>query len=142
MSIHELDGKTGRSNPGAFSRRDLLYGIAALGASAVLPEFGSAAQTGSAAAPRPFRIDTHHHFSVPKLIAASTAKGITQTGLQDWTPQKSIDQMDKAAVATSILSISDPGVWFGDNTAARALARDCNDYAAKVMKDHPGRFGL
>ncbi len=131
-----------RANPGTVSRRDLLFGIAALGASAVIPEFGSAAQTGSAAAPRPFRIDTHHHFSVPKLIAESTAKGITQTGLQDWTPQKSIDQMDKGSVATSILSISDPGVWFGDNAAARALARDCNDYAAKVMKDYPGRFGL
>src|SRR5579863_8651176 len=142
MSIHELDGKTGRSNPGAFSRRDLLYGIAALGASAVLPDFGSAAQSGSSAAPRPFRIDTHHHFTVPKLLAESAAKGVTQAGLQDWTPQKSLDQMDKGGVATSIISISDPGVWFGDNAAARALARECNDYAVKIMKDFPGRFGL
>src|SRR6202049_3750428 len=142
MSAHELDGKTTRLNPGALSRRNLLFGIAALGASAMMPEFGSATQTGSAAAARPFRIDTHHHFSVPKLIAESTAKGVNQPGLQDWTPQKSIDQMDKGSVATSILSISDPGVWFGDNAAARALARECNDYAAKVIKDYPGRFGL
>jgi predicted TIM-barrel fold metal-dependent hydrolase len=119
-----------------------LLGMAALGAAAVLPEINDAAQTGSAGSARPFRIDTHHHFSVPKLIAESTAKGITQTGLQDWTPQKSIDQMDKGAVATSIISISDPGVWFGDNAAARALARECNDYAAKMIKDYPGRFGL
>src|ERR1700720_379217 len=116
--------------------------MAPLGASAVLPKFGSAGQTGPAAAARPFRIDTHHHFSVPKLIAESTAKGITQTGLQDWTPEKSLDQMDKGSVATSIISISDPGVWFGDNTAARALARECNEYAAKLIKDYPGRFGL
>jgi 6-methylsalicylate decarboxylase len=142
MSVHELDVRTSRSNSSAFSRRDLLFGIAALGASAVLPEFGGATQTGSAAAARPFRIDTHHHFSVPKLIAESTAKGVNQAGLQDWTPQKSIDQMDKGSVATSILSISDPGVWFGDNATARALARECNDYAAKVIKDYPGRFGL
>jgi predicted TIM-barrel fold metal-dependent hydrolase len=79
---------------------------------------------------------------VPKLIAESTAKGVNQAGLQDWTPQKSIDEMDKGGVATSIISISDPGVWFGDNTAARALARECNEYAAKVIKDYPGRFGL
>jgi predicted TIM-barrel fold metal-dependent hydrolase len=142
MSIHDLDRKTGRMNPGALSRRDLLFGVAALGASAVLPDFGSAAQSGSSAAPRPFRIDTHHHFTVPKLLAESAAKGVTQAGLQDWTPQKSLDQMDKGAVATSIISISDPGVWFGDNTAARALARECNDYAAKLIKDYPGRFGL
>src|ERR1700688_4264715 len=142
MSAHELDGKTGRLNPGAVSRRDVLYGIAALGASAVLRKFGSAAQTGSAAAARPFRIDTHHHFTVPKLIAEATAKGVNQPGLNDWTPQKSIDQMDKGGVATAMLSISDPGVWFGDNAAARSLARECNEFAAKVIKDYPGRFGL
>ena len=142
MSIRELDGRSVRSNRSAFSRRDLLYGMAALGASAILPEFGFAEQAGSGAPTGPFRIDTHHHFSVPKLLAESAAKGVTQTGLQDWTPQKSLDQMDKGSVATSILSISDPGVWFGDNTAARALARECNDYAAKVIKDYPGRFGL
>ena len=141
-NVPERGGKAGAENSCALSRREIIFGIAAMSASAVLPEFNYAAQTGAAAPARPFRIDTHHHFSVPKLIAESTAKGITQTGLQDWTPQKSIDQMDKGAVATSMLSISDPGVWFGDNAAARALARECNDYAAKVMKDYPGRFGL
>src|SRR5260370_17627811 len=115
MSIHELDGKADLGNHGPLSRREILSGIAAFGAAAVMPKFCSAGQTGSAAAVRPFRIDTHHHFSVPKLIAESTAKGITQTGLQDWTPQKSIDQMDKGGVATSIISITDPGAWFADN---------------------------
>ncbi len=142
MRLPELDRKTGRPNPSAFSRRDVLYGIAALGATAALPDFGPAAQTGPAPAAHGFRIDTHHHFTVPKLLVESAAKGVTQTGLQDWTPQKSLDQMDKGGVATSIISISDPGVWFGDNTAARALARECNDYAAKLIKDYPGRFGL
>jgi predicted TIM-barrel fold metal-dependent hydrolase len=142
MSVHEPDRTFVRSNPGTVSRRDVLCGIAALGASALLPGFDSAAQTGSTAATRPFRIDTHHHFSVPKLIAEAAAKGVTQPGLQDWTPQRSLDAMDKGGVATSILSISDPGVWFGDNAAARSLARECNDYAAKTMKDFPGRFGL
>src|SRR5260221_943940 len=116
--------------------------MAGLGAAAVIPAFGSGAQMGSAAPALPFRIDTHHHFTVPKLISESTAKGVNQAGLQDWTPQKSIDQMDKGGVATSIISISDPGVWFGDNTAAHALARECNDFAAKVIKAYPGRFDL
>lgn len=142
MSTRKYDSRSGRANFSAFSRRELLLGMAALGAAAVLPELGSAAQTNSPSAPRPFRIDTHHHFTVPKLIAESTAKGITQAGLMDWTPQKSIDAMDQGSVATSILSISDPGVWFGDNSAARALARECNEYAAKLIKDYPGRFGL
>ena len=141
-STHALEEKTESWHHGSPSRRGFLMGLATLGAAAVLSETGLAEQTGNPAPARPFRIDTHHHFTVPKLITESVAKGVNQAGLQDWTPQKSIEQMDKGGVATSILSISDPGVWFGDNAAARALARECNDYAAKVIKDYPGRFGL
>lgn len=142
MTFHRLDDSARRPNPSSFSRRNILYGMAALGAAAVLPETILEAQNDAAAPARPFRIDTHHHFTIPKLIAESTAKGVNQPGLQDWTPQKSLDEMDKGAVATSVISISDPGVWFGDNAAARALARECNEFAAKVIKDYPTRFGL
>ncbi len=141
-SVRARERKTEPWYFGGASRRDFLAGLAALGAAALIPEGVSIAQAQNAAQGQPFRIDTHHHFTVPKLITESTARGINQAGLQDWTPQKSLDQMDKGGVATSILSISDPGVWFGDNTAARSLARECNDYAAKLIKDHPGRFGL
>ena len=130
-----------RSASSGVPRREFIVGLAALGAAAVIPQ-ASAVQTGSAAATKPYRIDTHHHFSIPKLYAQSTAKGVNHPGLQDWTPEKSLEEMDKGGVATSIISVSDPGVWFGDNAAARGLARDCNEYAAKVIKDHPGRFGL
>src|SRR5688572_33366381 len=42
-----------------------------------------------------------------------------------------------------MLSITAPGVWFGDAQEARALAREMNDYAAaKMVSDYKGRFGL
>ena len=39
-------------------------------------------------------------------------------------------------------SIALPGVWHGSPLAARTLARAVNDYAAQMVRDHPGRFGL
>jgi predicted TIM-barrel fold metal-dependent hydrolase len=130
------DKKLGSS---AVPRRQFLAGLGALGAAALIPEAGAAPQTVASPA-RPFRIDTHHHFTVPSLRAEITKAG--QQGLLDWTPQKSLDDMDKGNVATAILSVGDPGLWFGDDQAARRLARECNEYSAKLIKDYPGRFGM
>jgi predicted TIM-barrel fold metal-dependent hydrolase len=52
--------------------------------------------------------------------------------------------MDKAGIRVGVLSLaSTPGVWF-DLGAEKAnqLARSCNDFAAEMMRDNPGRFGL
>jgi hypothetical protein len=38
-------------------------------------------------------------------------------------------------------SIAAPGVHFGDRAEARALARRCNEFAARLVADHPQRFG-
>jgi predicted TIM-barrel fold metal-dependent hydrolase len=50
--------------------------------------------------------------------------------------------MDTSGVATAIVSITAPGIWFGDVKAARTLARKCNDYAAQLVVDYPSRFGF
>jgi predicted TIM-barrel fold metal-dependent hydrolase len=86
----------------------------------------------------PHRIDVHHHLAPPSWMA----KMIPQNPIRKWTVEKSIEDMDKAAVATSILSITMPGVYFGDVQEARKMARECNDYAKKLVVDYPGRFGL
>ena len=38
-------------------------------------------------------------------------------------------------------SISEPGVHFGDDVAARKLARQVNEYLAGIKHDRPDRFG-
>ena len=94
----------------------------------------------------PHRIDVHHHVLPPfyqqeaRERIAATAVGFPQ--LFQWTPQMSIEEMDRSGVATSVLSISTPGVWFGDDEQGRLMARRCNDYAAQQVRDYPGRFGL
>jgi len=47
--------------------------------------------------------------------------------------------MDATGIQTAILSIASMhGVWFeADPKSVPALARTCNDYVAKVMRDHP-----
>lgn len=121
-------------------RREFLARLAALGATSLIPGAAAFAQIQTAAKPR--RIDVHYHFSSPGFIAAITARKTGQRPLMDWTPAKAIEAMDKGGVATSMVSISEPGVWFGDTNEARALARETNEYGARLMADYPGRFGL
>jgi len=118
------------------ARRNFLAGgIAALGlASAAAP---AAAQT----APARTRIDVHHHYVPPAQVDAM-ANRRSGGKLPDWTPQLSLDDMAKAGVATAVLSLVQPGIWLGNVEQARTLARQCNEYGAKLVKDYPGRFGL
>ena len=87
-------------------------------------------------------IDVHHHIAPPAYAQELIARGQNEPPLFRWSVQKSLEDMDKAGVATAITSITTPGVWFGDDGAARRLARKCNDYAATLVRDHPGRFGM
>ena len=59
-----------------------------------------------------------------------------------WTVAQSLEDMDQGEVATSILSISEPSVFFGNFDTARKLARETNEFGAKLIADHPGRFGM
>ena len=120
-------------------RRQFLRGLGTIGAASALPGFALAPQSSTA---KPYLIDTHYHFSSPGFIAAITARKTGQKPLMEWTPAKAIEDMDRDGVATSITSTSEPSVWFGDDAAACKLARECNDYAAHLMADYPGRFGM
>ncbi len=90
----------------------------------------------------PHRIDVHHHISPPGYIAELDPKGILTRETRAWTPQQSIDLMDRGGVQVALTSITTPGLWFGDVVAAKKLARLCNDYAAGLVSDHPKRFGM
>jgi predicted TIM-barrel fold metal-dependent hydrolase len=122
-------------------RREFLAGVAAAGATALVPAVLRAAQRGGAAA-APTLIDVHYHGNSPGFIAAIKAHNTGQTALMNWTPAKAIEDMDRDGVATSIMSTSEPGVYFGDAAAARALARESNEYAARLVADRPTRFGM
>lgn len=136
-----------RSSGNCPSRRGFLTALAALCVSKMLPGGVSLAQT-SPPTPTPHLIDLHHHILPPVYLAEARDRLIAQQGVflparvLDWSPQDSLAQMDQNGVATSIVSVSTPGIWFGDAQSARTLSRKCNEYSAQLVKDYPGRFGF
>ena len=91
---------------------------------------------------KPYRIDIHHHFGPEVWVAAVKGRPLLQPANTTWTAAKSIEDMDRGSVAASVISITNPGLWFGDKAVTARLARACNEYAAKVVADHTNRFGF
>lgn len=94
------------------------------------------------------KIDVHHH-----IIPAPYLAVLEKAGLQDawrchgypfpvWTPEGSLEVMDRNNIQAAIFSISSPGVYFGDAKFACNLARLCNEFCAVQVADHRDRFGF
>jgi predicted TIM-barrel fold metal-dependent hydrolase len=126
------------------SRRQFLAGAAAVGAAALLPGNNASAQSAPAKL-----TDTHHHFYPPAYQKAwfdwEEQHKVPHLGVQTaWTREKAFEEMDKNGITTGILSLpSTPGVWFdGGVKTAQDMARLCCDFAAEMVRDRPGRYGL
>jgi 6-methylsalicylate decarboxylase len=95
-------------------------------------------------------VDVHHHFYPPALMEAMQAYQTRHgrpplRGAQvDWTPARTLEEMDRNGIATAIVEIASPqGIWFGVEPAAvPQLSRACNEFAAGMARDRPGRFGF
>jgi 6-methylsalicylate decarboxylase len=89
-------------------------------------------------------IDVHAHLIPPfyreALIAAGRGPSISG-GFPAWSPEQALEQMDQNGIAAAILSVSQPGVHFGDDSAACNLARTFNDYMARLSAARAGRLG-
>ncbi len=147
------------------SRREFLTGLAAIGFSAA-----ACSQTEQASPAAPTnpgdqipdsggalgRINVHHHYGPPTwLKVLADADALNVEPWKGWSPARSIEAMDAAGVRTAISSITVPGIYFwegfGNQQAppgaklkndVMAMARDANEYGAKMKTDHPGRFGI
>jgi predicted TIM-barrel fold metal-dependent hydrolase len=122
---------------GCLSRRHFLASVA--GAGAFLCGGRAAAQV--AAAPR--RIDVHHHFT-PDVYLRFLKEHMRAPGAAaavPWVLQQDLADMDASGTQTAILTITTPGFVFAERDTIRRVVRECNDAAAKICTDHPGRFG-
>jgi predicted TIM-barrel fold metal-dependent hydrolase len=90
------------------------------------------------------RIDVHFHYLSPEYREKMIdAVGGAPDGFPapHWSADATLAMMDRAGIATGMLSVSSPGVHFGNDAKARSLARSVNEFAARTMGDHRGRFG-
>jgi predicted TIM-barrel fold metal-dependent hydrolase len=123
------------------SRRAFLKSVVVLGGGAVLSTSGTAAAafaqaTSSAPTSKGNRIDVHGHFSPPNLFKAMLAQG--RQNFADWTPQQALEAMDESGVATAMTSV--PPHF--DLETVDQDARPANEFAARFLADHRGRFGV
>jgi predicted TIM-barrel fold metal-dependent hydrolase len=91
-------------------------------------------------------IDVQHHFYPPKFLAERREALIKFSPgfphIVEWTPQQSLDDIDRSGCAAAVVSIAPPGVWLGDVEQARRLTTIVNEFGAEMVRDHPKRFGL
>ncbi|HEX7134735.1 MAG TPA: amidohydrolase family protein [Iamia sp.] len=89
-------------------------------------------------------IDVHAHHLPPAYREALVRHGHDRPDgfphIPEWSADEHVAVMDRLGIATSMLSISSPGVALGDEGAE--LARMVNEEGRRAVVDHPGRFGL
>jgi predicted TIM-barrel fold metal-dependent hydrolase len=92
------------------------------------------------------KIDVHSHYLPESYREALERAGHSRPdgmpAIPEWSAESHVALMDRLGIATSLLSITTPGIHLGDVHAARDLAREVNDAGRRAVVDHPGRFGL
>jgi predicted TIM-barrel fold metal-dependent hydrolase len=92
------------------------------------------------------KIDVHAHYVPDGYRTALQRAGHDQPDgfpwIPEWSAEEHVQVMDRLGIATSLLSVSSPGVNLGDDAAAIDLAREVNEAGRRAVVDHPGRFGL
>jgi len=116
---------------GRAPRREFLGKLAALGASAMLP--GELMAQAKA-----YRIDVHHHLMYPGYL--EEAGGRRAGSIFKWSPEMSLEDMDRSGIALSVLSLIQPSAVTSDIEKGRRIARKSNEYGAQLARDHKGRF--
>jgi predicted TIM-barrel fold metal-dependent hydrolase len=91
------------------------------------------------------RIDVHHHILTSQYVEELAKVGVIESGgvpFPQWKPEDSLAVMDRWGIDAALLSVSSPGLCFGDATKAREVARSLNKFASWCVARWPERFGF
>jgi predicted TIM-barrel fold metal-dependent hydrolase len=91
-------------------------------------------------------VDLHAHFLTEEYVAAAVRAGHRapdgMPGWPSWSVSSQLGLMDAHGITRAMLSVSSPGVHFGDDVRARVLARQLNAAASSLVEGRPDRFGF
>ena len=144
--------------PVVMNRRKFLSATGMAVAAAPLALKGKASSQSAAKDRGAFKIDCQSHIFAPELVALMekrktdpvvfTKEGVRYVKMGDWLRKilplymdldAKLAIMDANGIATSALSINDPGPeWFGED--GPAVAQMSNDFVAGIVRKHPTRF--
>jgi 6-methylsalicylate decarboxylase len=118
-------------------RSGFLAGVAAVGANLALGTVPCGAQTSR-------RVDVHIHHGSPGWVSGMPQSEVTPSvaSLKDWPVSRMLEEMDRAGTDVGMLSLTAPGIWFGDAVQSRKLARDANEFFARMVAGNAKRFGF
>ena len=105
------------ARPGLSRRRFIAGSTAVLGLNALAQRPHPAL-----AQAKPHRIDVHHHVSPPPWLDAVKKAKLDNPPIVNWSVQKSLDDMEAAAIATAVVSPTTPQVNFCRATRRRPRA--------------------
>jgi predicted TIM-barrel fold metal-dependent hydrolase len=86
------------------------------------------------------RIDAHAHLTPDAYRLEVERLGRPELRAPRWSREETVGFMDRWGIDAAVMSVSTPGVWFGDAGQARELARLCNEATAELMRSDPRRF--
>ena len=86
------------------------------------------------------RIDAHAHILPPDYRAELERRDLITFPLPPWSPEALDDLMARHAIDAAVISLSPPGVFFGDQGLADELARLVNERTAEHVRGAPDRF--
>ena len=91
------------------------------------------------------RIDVHHHLLTSPYLEELARVGVVESGgvpFPHWTPEDALLAMDRTKIQAAQLSLSSPGLCFGNASKEREFAHALNEFAAECVTRWPKRFGF
>jgi 6-methylsalicylate decarboxylase len=86
------------------------------------------------------RIDAHIHLLPDECRLEIERRGVVPYPLPPWSRDLTEELMGRHQIDAAIMSLSPPGVWFGDDGLALELARMVNECTAELVRSSPSRF--